>query len=387
MKLKSISLLTLSALVALSAAGCGQQEVQEESEPAGVAVQVETVSTGPIANESTVSGQLAADNQSVITISTPVKCTAVYHSAGDTVSAGDVLCTLDMESTLASYNAASISYSSAAQSYADQTQVFAEQISLYEKNLSDLQALYAIGAASQTEIDQAQLQLQSAIATRNSTLAQLQSGMETARSSLEQLDAALENVDSAGNVVAPISGVLASMSAVENNYVSTAAPLAVIDDASQMKITVSVSEALVPQLSIGDAADVTVSAAGASFSAVISAVDQTANMQTKLYGVTLDVPDGVKGLLSGMFADVTFRTGGSDSAVIVPTEAILTSGDTQYVFVVENDAAKQVTVETGIIGDGITEITSGLAGGETLVTVGQSYLHDGDAVRVVSGEE
>ena len=174
---------------------------------------------------------------------------------------------------------------------------------------------------------------------------------------------------------------------MENNYVSTAAPLAVIDDASQMKITVSVSEALVPQLSIGDAADVTVSAAGASFSAVISAVDQTANMQTKLYGVTLDVPDGVKGLLSGMFADVTFRTGGSDSAVIVPTEAILTSGDTQYVFVVENDAAKQVTVETGIIGDGITEITSGLAGGETLVTVGQSYLHDGDAVRVVSGEE
>ena len=86
-----------------------------------------------------------------------------------------------------------------------------------------------------------------------------------------------------------------------------------------MKITVSVSEALVPQLSIGDEADVTVSAAGASFSAVIRSVDQTANPQTKLYSVTLDVPQETTGLLSGMFADVTFRTGGSEDAVVIPT--------------------------------------------------------------------
>lgn len=385
MKLKHISALTLSALLLFSAAGCGAQE-QEEAAPAGVAVQVESVSRGPIANEHIVSGQLAADNQSVITMSTPVKCTAVYYSAGDTVSAGDILCTLDLESTLASYNAASISYASAVQSYEDQSQVFAEQISLYEKNLADLKALYDIGAASQMEIDQAQLQLQSAIATRNSTLAQLESGMENARSGLEQLDTALENVDSAGNVIAPISGVLASLTAVENSFVSTAAPLAVIDDASQMKITVSVSEALVPQLSIGDKADVTVSAAGASFSAVIRSVDQTANPQTKLYSVTLDVPQETTGLLSGMFADATFRTGGSEDAVVIPTEAILTSGDDQYVYIVENDTAKQVAVKTGIIGSGVTEITDGLSGGESLVTVGQSYLHDGDAVRVVTGE-
>ena len=78
MKLKHISALTLSALLLLCAAGCGQQEVPEETASAGVAVQVESVTRGPIANENTVSGQLAADNQSVITMSTPVKCTAVY---------------------------------------------------------------------------------------------------------------------------------------------------------------------------------------------------------------------------------------------------------------------------------------------------------------------
>ena len=61
------------------------------------------------------------------------------------------------------------------------------QIELYQKNVNDLKALFEIGAASQAEIDQAELQLQSAIATRNSTLAQLEAGMESAKSSVEQL--------------------------------------------------------------------------------------------------------------------------------------------------------------------------------------------------------
>ena len=102
--------------------------------------------------------------------------------------------------------------------------------------------------------------------------------------------------------------------------------------------------------------------------------------------VTLSVPADVGGLLSGMFADVTFRTDASENAVVVPTEAILTNGTEQHVFVVENNAARQVAVTTGLTGNGVTEITSGLQPGQQLVTVGQAYLSDGDPVRVVSGE-
>ena len=42
---------------------------------------------------------------------------------------------------------------------------------------------------------------------------------------------------------------------------------------------------------------------------------------------------------------------------------------------------------TGLAGNGVTEILSGLEEGAVLVTVGQSYLADGSAVRVVSGED
>lgn len=385
MKFKNISAALMAMVLALGLTACGS-ETEEETAPAGTAVQVIEVTSDTISAESTVSGKISADNEATIMVATSAKCTAVYAQAGDTVAAGDVICTLDLGSTLASYNAASISYNSAVQSYQDQAAVFESQISLYQKNVNDLKALFEIGAASQLEIDQAQLQLDSAIATRNSTLAQLEAGMQSSKSSLEQLSVALENVDSAGNVIAPMAGTLVTMNAVEGSFTSTTMPVAVIDGADQMKVTVSVSEALVPKLTIGDSADVSVSAADKTFTATIRSVERAANAQTKLYTVVLTVPSDVGGLLSGMFADVTFHTDTSANAIVIPSEAILTSGETQYVFVVEDDTAKYVEITTGLTGNGVTEVTSGLTGGEQLVTVGQAYLKDGAAVRIVSGE-
>ena len=50
-------------------------------------------------------------------------------------------------------------------------------------------------------------------------------------------------------------------------------------------------------------------------------------------------------------------------------------------------AARYVEIVTGLTGNGVTEVISGLTEGQRLVTVGQSYLHEGDAVRIVAGED
>ena len=386
MKYQRVLAAALAVGMALALTACGGKEPVEETGPAGVAVQVKTVTAGSIATENKVSGQVSADNESVILIASAAKCTAVYAQAGDLVEAGDILCTLDLGSTLSSYNAARISYQAAVQSYQDQKAILDKQVALASDNVANTKALFDIGAASQLEVDQAELNYQNAVAGRNSALAQLEAGMQNAKSGVEQLDLALENVDRSGNVIAPMNGTLVTMNAVENSFISNFMPLAVIDGVDQMKVTVSVSETLVPKLKIGDTADVTVSAAGASFTAAIRSVEQAANMQTKLYTVTLTVPAEVGGLLSGMFANVTFHTDTSENTIVVPTEAILTSNGVQHVFVVENNTARYVEVTTGLTGSGVTEVTSGLKAGDRLVTVGQAYLADGDPVRIVGGE-
>ncbi len=379
----------LAAALALSLSACGGSGDAPEDEPAspGVAVQVEEIGADTIYTENTVSGQLVAEDQATIMVAVSAKCTAVYAEAGDEVKAGDTLCTLDLGSTLASHNAASINYRSSAQSYSDQAAVFEKQIALAEKNVRDLKELYEIGAASQLEIDQAELQLQTAVAQRNSTLSQLEAGMQSALSNVEQLDTVLENVDARGNVIAPSGGTLVTMNATEGGFISNTAPVAVIDGAEQMKAVVQVSEALVPKLSAGDKADVSVSAANQTFEATIRSVERAANMQTRLYTVTLSLPSDTDGLLAGMFADVTFHTDVSENTIVVPTEAVLARGETRYVFVVENGAAQYVEVQTGLTGNGVTEVLTGLTAGQQLVTVGQAYLNDGDPVRVVSSAE
>ena len=378
----------LATALALSLTGCQDNgdSSSEDATPAGVAVQVQEVAIDTISTESRVSGTVTTDSDTSIYVAATAKCTAVYVEAGDTVSAGDRICTLDMASTLSSYNAANISYQSAVQSYQDQAAIFDTQIALAEKNVSDLQALFEIGAASQAEIDSAQLNLMTLQASRDSTLAQLEAGIQTSQSNVEQLSTVLENVDAGGNVIAPASGTVTSLSAVKDGYVSASMPVAVIDGAEVMEVSVSVSEALLPKLAIGDEADVTVSALDTSFVGTIRSIEQTANVQTKLYGVTVSVPAEVTGLRSGMFADVSFRTDTSADTIVIPTEAILTSNNIQYVFVVEGDTARYQEVTTGLSGNGVTEVTGGLEAGQQLVTVGQAYLSDGDAVRIVSGE-
>ena len=181
MKKKWISGL-LAASMLLTLAGCGKTEETEDPTPAGVAVQVEEVVADSIATDNEVSGKISADNESTIMVAVTAKCTAVYAEAGDTVNAGDIICTLDLASTLSSAAAADISYQSTVQSYNDQKAILDKQVSMAADNVANTKALLEIGAASQLEVDQAELNYQNAVAGRNSALAQLEAGMQNAKS-------------------------------------------------------------------------------------------------------------------------------------------------------------------------------------------------------------
>ena len=377
----------LAAALTVSLTGCAKQQESNYVAPAGVAVQVATVERSSISSDNRVSGKVAADNETNVFVPTNALCTAVYVAQGDSVNAGDKICTLDLSSVIANKNAASVNYQSLVSQYNAQKALLEKQIALAENNLVTTQKLFEIGAASQLEVDNAQITLDQATMGRDSALSQLEAGIQSGKASLDQVQMVLEHVDNAGNVIAPVSGTISTLTAVESSFVTASYPVAVIQGAEQMKLNVYVSESLIPSLQVGGVADVVVETAGAAFQAEIRNVDRSPVPQLGLYGVTLSVPAEVGGLLPGMFAEVTFLTDTRDNTIVIPTQSIQTNDTIQYVYVVENDTAVYTEVVTGLAGNGVTEILSGLEEGDMLVTVGQTYLADGSAVRVVSGED
>jgi len=73
----------------------------------------------------------------------------------------------------------------------------------------------------------------------------------------------------------------------------------------------------------------------------------------------------------GMFAEVAVQTGGATEALAIPTSAIFDDNGTPVAYVhVEGEAFARRVLQTGISDHGFTQILSGIAEGEHIVTVG-----------------
>lgn len=93
--------------------------------------------------------------------------------------------------------------------------------------------------------------------------------------------------------------------------------------------------------------------------------------------IVLDNRDGE--LAPGMFADVALQPAGDGIHPLVPTDALISTGDDTRVVLLRDDGRMEsVQVATGRSAGGRTEILRGLAGGERVVTSGQ-FLIDSEA--------
>jgi hypothetical protein len=73
------------------------------------------------------------------------------------------------------------------------------------------------------------------------------------------------------------------------------------------------------------------------------------------------------------------------SILAVPMEAVIGSEGAYFVFTMEDNTARRVSVEIGEISTDTAEIVSGLKAGDLIITTNLSSLQDGDPV-TVSGE-
>ena len=98
-------------------------------------------------------------------------------------------------------------------------------------------------------------------------------------------------------------------------------------------------------------------------------------------------PNQDKALWPGQFVDVTLLLTFQKDAVVVPTQAIQTGQQGQYVFVVKPDlTVENRSVNTGRTVDGETVVEKGLQSGERVVTDGQLRLFPGARVEIKNAE-
>ena len=366
MKKQPLFALLTAALLIGSLTACGQSgDTSAEPEVKGTAVEVQTVETGDIATQSTVTGSVTANRNVPVLSKVACKVKSVKVKAGDTVAAGDPLYTLDTSDLEDTYGSALTTYTST-------RELLDEQVRQTQESYTNLQSLFELGAVSQNQLDQAKLGAMQAENARKSTLTQM---------GLDDVWDVLNNP----TVTASIAGTVSSVSVTAGVSVAPNTPTVVVSEIGRPQVVVNVSETLQPSISVGDAVDVSIPSIGSgtvqgTVTSVASAVSQT----SALYEVHIDLPKDLK-VSIGMFAKAVFRTDSRVGTVLIPTEAILTGEDgQQFVYIADGDTAYQVNITTGLVGETQTEITSGLHGGEQLVTRGQSYLSDGAPVRVTN---
>ena len=406
-KTKRLLALAVAGSILLSFAGCGAQEEETaEEEAQGTPVEVMTVESGSIANESRLAGKVIAKDEVSIFTPLPAEVTSVDVSIGDTVTDGQKLFSVDPSDYQDNYKNVSEEYQRTKALYDEQIQmaqqavtntktVYEEQLRQARESVENLKALYEIGAAAKTDLDSAESSLTQLEITADNANWQaevaLQQTQTTAKNTLatyeQNLKTLSDSIADCNAVKATISGVVTAVNVTKGSMASQQMAAVTIAGTQLKQVLVSVSETVVPYVKQGSQAEVTINAlGGAPFFAEVDSVAPSSNQQTQLYDVYLNLPSDLA-VSYGMFADVVFQTEQREDAVLIPTDAILTDGEVQYVYItIDQKTAKKVLVETGIsAANGMTEVTSGLSGGEILVIKGESYLSDGSALRIVGG--
>lgn len=252
----------------------------------------------------------------------------------------------------------------------------------YESNVA---AARAAVSADLTAIDgaaTAEQAAESALASAQSQLTLTQAGPTT--QSLEaqeaQVAAAQANVDAAQAeldktaIVAPISGTITVNNAHVGEIAAAGSPLVSMISDTQFQFETYVSQADLGKLKVGQEAAITLDAyEGQPLSAHVIAIDPAATVQSGVssYKVTLQFDQNDSRVAAGLTGSADITTASEDSALTVPTSAIIIQGAQQYVLLHASSGDQEVPVTTGISSQtGMTQVLSGLSAGQEVRSFG-----------------
>jgi RND family efflux transporter MFP subunit len=210
-----------------------------------------------------------------------------------------------------------------------------------------------------------------------------QKDVDQAAGDLAQAQSALVTAQRAQELAtlhAPIAGVVTRISAVVGASVDVSQPLVEIADPAALDIVFNLMPAEVAPVRMGQAVAFWAgeSARGDPLgTGTVSGVSAAIDSATRAVEVRARVTHSSRPLKLGESAFGRIAVGVRPRAVTVPLEALVPDGDGFKVFVVDAHGiahARPVTV--GARSETLAEITSGITGGETVVTYGAFGVED-----------
>jgi Cu(I)/Ag(I) efflux system membrane fusion protein len=181
-------------------------------------------------------------------------------------------------------------------------------------------------------------------------------------------------------LTAPITGVVSEIGTREGQAVAAGKTLFRINGTATVWVEAAVPQGVAAGVVAGTSVAVTVDARpGQVFRGQVDALLPQVDVgsRTQRARIVLNNPHGA--LAPGMFAQVALQPSTGDDHPLVPTDSVIDlGGQTRVIVLGKDNAFRPMRVQTGRSSNSMTEILSGLQGGERVVASGQ-FLIDSEA--------
>jgi multidrug efflux pump subunit AcrA (membrane-fusion protein) len=182
-------------------------------------------------------------------------------------------------------------------------------------------------------------------------------------------------------VTSPISGAIARILVDVGSMVTPQAPVALVVDYSRVKVVFNAPESDAAGFTRNKMVSVVTDALpGQKFSGRITEVSPVIDPMTRTISIKAAIDNPRHALKPGMTARIHVTMEEKKNVVAIPSDALIDGN----VFIVKNDStAEKRSVTTGLAGDTLIEITSGLDASEWVIIMGQQRLAGSEKVSPV----
>jgi RND family efflux transporter MFP subunit len=193
------------------------------------------------------------------------------------------------------------------------------------------------------------------------------------------------------NVVAPLDGVIIWRYADTGALIQSGVgsnnqdlPIVKLAQSGVMRLRLPVPETYVRYVHIGDTVQLRVDSLGRYFTGTVVRFTRELNFETRTMETEIDVPNKDLTIDSGMYANALLRLNHADNVVTIQLGALVLRGNQQQVYVLDGGNHVHIrTVQTGIRGNQLVEIRSGLSPGDRVIVAAQSKYTENEVVTPV----